>query len=83
LVERASGFAMLVAVPDGYKPEHVAPGARPRGADGIDVFFCDPRALAALTKHHGLLRHYFPCGTQRRGASISRLGGSITPTTLE
>jgi transposase, IS30 family len=25
LVERASGFAMVVALPDGYKPEHVAP----------------------------------------------------------
>ena len=25
LVERASGFAMLVTLPDGYKPEHVAP----------------------------------------------------------
>ena len=25
LVERSSGFAMLVALPDGYKPEHVAP----------------------------------------------------------
>ena len=25
LVERATGFAMLVALPDGYKPEHVAP----------------------------------------------------------
>jgi IS30 family transposase len=25
LVERASGFAMLVSLPDGYKPEHVAP----------------------------------------------------------
>jgi hypothetical protein len=25
LVERASGFAMLVALPDGYRPEHVAP----------------------------------------------------------
>jgi IS30 family transposase len=25
LVERASGFAMLVALPDGYKPEQVAP----------------------------------------------------------
>jgi IS30 family transposase len=25
LVERASGFAMLVLLPDGYKPEHVAP----------------------------------------------------------
>ena len=25
LVERTTGFAMLVALPDGYKPEHVAP----------------------------------------------------------
>ena len=25
LVERATGFTMLVALPDGYKPEHVAP----------------------------------------------------------
>jgi IS30 family transposase len=25
LVERASGFAMLLPLPDGYKPEHVAP----------------------------------------------------------
>jgi transposase, IS30 family len=25
LVERSSGFAMLVPLPDGYKPEHVAP----------------------------------------------------------
>jgi len=25
LVERSTGFALLVALPDGYKPEHVAP----------------------------------------------------------
>jgi IS30 family transposase len=25
LVERASGYALLVPLPDGYKPEHVAP----------------------------------------------------------
>src|SRR5204862_6458613 len=25
LVERSSGFTMLMALPDGYKPEHVAP----------------------------------------------------------
>ena len=30
LVERASGFAMLVALPDGYKPEHVAPALAAR-----------------------------------------------------
>ncbi len=25
LVERSTGYAMLVSLPDGYKPEHVAP----------------------------------------------------------
>ena len=30
LVERASGFAMLVPLPDGYKPEHVAPRSHAR-----------------------------------------------------
>jgi transposase, IS30 family len=30
LVERSSGYAMLVALPDGYKPEHVAPALAAR-----------------------------------------------------
>jgi IS30 family transposase len=93
LVERASGFAMLVPLPDGYKPEHVAPAlARkvqtlpealrrsltwdqgPEMRDwkqvrvdaGIDVFFCDPHApwqRGSNENTNGLLRQYFPKGT--------------------
>jgi hypothetical protein len=93
LVERASGFAMLVALPDGDKPEHVAPalakkvqtlpqalrrsltwdqGPEMRDwkqlhvAAGIDVFFCDPHALwqrGSNENTNGLLRQYFPKGT--------------------
>jgi transposase, IS30 family len=93
LVERASGFSMLVPLPDGYRPEHVAPAlARkvqtlpdalrrsltwdqgPEMRDwkqvhvdaGIDVFFCDPRApwqRGSNENTNGLLRQYFPKGT--------------------
>jgi transposase, IS30 family len=93
LVERASGFAMLVALPDGYKPEHVAPALAtkiqtlpdalrrsltwdqgPEMRDwkqvrvdaGIDVFFCDPHApwqRGSNENTNGLLRQYFPKGT--------------------
>ena len=93
LVERASGFAMLVPLPDGYKPEHVAPAlARkvqtlpealrrsltwdqgPEMRDwkqihvdaGIEVFFCDPHApwqRGSNENTNGLLRQYFPKGT--------------------
>jgi len=93
LVERASGFAMLLALPDGYKPERVAPAlARkvqtlpealrrsltsdqgPEMRDwkqvhvdaGIDVFFCDPHApwqRGSNENTNGLLRQYFPKGT--------------------
>jgi IS30 family transposase len=93
LVERASGYAMLVPLPDGYKPEHVAPAlARkvttlpeslrrsltwdqgPEMRDckqvhidaGIDVFFCDPHApwqRGSNENTNGLLRQYFPKGT--------------------
>jgi transposase, IS30 family len=77
LVERASGFAMLVPLPDGYKPEHVAPaltwdqGPEMRDwkqvhvAAGIDVFFCDPHApwqRGSNENTNGLLRQYFPKG---------------------
>ena len=50
LVERSSGFAMLVAMPDGYNA-------------GIDVFFCDPHTpwqRSSNENTNGLLRHYFP-----------------------
>ena len=93
LVERASGFAMLVPLPDGYKPEHVAPALAhkvqtlpdalrrsltwdqgPEMRDwkkihidaGIDVFFCDPHApwqRGTNENTNGLLRQYFPKGT--------------------
>jgi len=93
LVERSSGFAMLVPLPDGYKPEHVAPAlARkvqtmpealrrsltwdqgPEMRDwkqvrvdaGIDVYFCDPHApwqRGSNENTNGLLRQYFPKGT--------------------
>ncbi len=93
LVERTTGFAMLVALPDGYKPEHVAPALTkkiqtlpdalrrsltwdqgPEMRDwkqvrvdaGIDVFFCDPHApwqRGSNENTNGLLRQYFPKGT--------------------
>jgi transposase, IS30 family len=93
LVERASGYAMLVPLPDGYKPEHVAPALAtkvqtlpetlrrsltwdqgPEMRDrkqihidaGIDVFFCHPHAprqRGSNDNTNGLLRQYFPKGT--------------------
>jgi IS30 family transposase len=93
LVERATGFAVLVALPDGYKPEHVAPALAkkiqtlpealrrsltwdqgPEMRDwkqirvdaGIEVFFCDPHApwqRGTNENTNGLLRQYFPKGT--------------------
>ncbi|MGH2799201.1 MAG: IS30 family transposase [Thermoleophilaceae bacterium] len=93
LVERSTGYAMLVALPDGYKPEQVAPAlARkvqtlpealrrsltwdqgPEMRDwkqvridaGIEVYFCDPHApwqRGSNENTNGLLRQYFPKGT--------------------
>jgi IS30 family transposase len=93
LVERSTGYALLVALPDGYKPEQVAPALAakiktlpdslrrsltwdqgPEMRDwkqiridaGIDVYFCDPHApwqRATNENTNGLLRQYFPKGT--------------------
>jgi IS30 family transposase len=93
LVERATGFAMLVPLPDGYRPEHVAPALAakiqtlpealrrsltwdqgPEMRDwkqvqidaNIDVYFCDPHApwqRGSNENTNGLLRQYFPKGT--------------------
>jgi transposase, IS30 family len=93
LVERSTGYALLVALPDGYKPEQVAPALAakiktlpeslrrtltwdqgPEMRDwkqirvdaGIEIFFCDPHApwqRATNENTNGLLRQYFPKGT--------------------
>jgi transposase, IS30 family len=93
LVERTTGYALLVGLPDGYKPEHVAPALAakiqtlpaalrrsltwdqgPEMRDwkqvhidaSIDVYFCDPHApwqRGSNENTNGLLRQYFPHGT--------------------
>jgi transposase, IS30 family len=94
LVERSTGYALLVALPDGYKPEQVAPALAakvrmlpvslrrsltwdqgPEMRDwkqiridtGIEIYFCDPHApwqRGSNENTNGLLRQYFPKGTE-------------------
>jgi transposase, IS30 family len=103
LVERRSGFAMLVGLPDGYKPEQVAPALagkiqtlpealrrsltwdqgpemrdwkQVRVAADIDVYFCDPHApwqRGSNESTNGLLRQYFPKGTDFSAVSEAEL----------
>jgi IS30 family transposase len=93
LVERTTGYVLLLHLPDGYKPEQVAPaltakiqtlpallrrsltwdqGAEMRDwkqvaiAADIEIFFCDPYKpwqRGTNENTNGLLRQYFPKGT--------------------
>jgi IS30 family transposase len=93
LVERTTGYTMLVHLPDGYKPEQVSDalaakiqtipdtlrasltwdqGIEMRDwqqvsvAADIDIYFCDPHSpwqRATSENTNGLLRQYFPRGT--------------------
>ena len=93
LVERTTGYTMLVHLPEGYKPAQVAPAlaakiqtlpAALRGSltwdQGVEmrdwkqvrmatdmaIFFCDPHApwqRGTNENTNGLLRQYFPKGT--------------------
>ncbi len=103
LVERSTGYALLVSLPDGYKPEHVAPALAakiqtlpealrrsltwdqgPEMRDwkqvrvdaGIEVYFCDPHApwqRGSNENTNGLLRQYFPNGTDFNSVSEAAL----------
>jgi IS30 family transposase len=93
LVERTTGYTMLVHLPDGYKAEQVRDALTAKihtipdilrasltwdqGAEmgawkevsvaaDIDIYFCDPHApwqRATCENTNGLLRQYFPKGT--------------------
>jgi IS30 family transposase len=93
LVERTTGYAMLVHLPDGYKAEQVRDALAAKiqtipeilrasltwdqgpemghwkevsVAADIDIFFCDPHApwqRGTSENTNGLLRQYFPKGT--------------------
>jgi IS30 family transposase len=103
LVERATGYAMLVSLPEGYKPEQVAPALAakiqtlpealrrsltwdqgPEMRDWqqvridaeIEIYFCDPHApwqRGTNENTNGLLRQYFPTGTDFNALTESDL----------
>ena len=110
LVERQTGYAMLVHLPAGYKPEQVrdalaekiktlptalrgsltwdqGPEMRDwekvRIATDIDIYFCDPHApwqRGTNENFNGLLRQYFPKGTDlsvHSAADLDRVAAEL------
>lgn len=103
LVERSSNYTVLVPLPDGYKPDQVAPALarkiqrlpeqlrlaltwdqeaemrdweKIRIDTGIEIFFCDPKSpwqRGINENTNGLLRQYFPKGTELAGYSEEHL----------
>jgi len=103
LVERTTGYTMLMHLPDGYKPELVrdalaakiqtlpdvlrasltcdqGPEMRDQKHVSVDadieIYFCDPHApwqRATNQNTNGLLRQYFPNGTDLSVHSVEHL----------
>lgn len=103
LVERSSNYTVLVALPEGYGPELLAPALarkiqrlpedfrraltwdqgiemrdweRVRIDTGIQIYFCDPKSpwqRGINENTNGLLRQYFPKGTELAGFTEEHL----------